>query len=53
MGDPGAGLALLGSELDGAVLSEAAVSDASWYQYPVHGVVSLLEGFHDFSGLPW
>ncbi|XP_039115196.1 ALBINO3-like protein 2, chloroplastic [Dioscorea cayenensis subsp. rotundata] len=53
VGDPGAGLALLGSELDGAVLSEAAVSDASWYQYPVHGVVSLLEGFHDFSGLPW
>ncbi|KAJ0974617.1 hypothetical protein J5N97_016582 [Dioscorea zingiberensis] len=51
--DAGAGTELLGSELDGAVFSEAAVGETSWYHYPVHAVVSLLDEFHDFSGLPW
>ena len=51
--DPGAGVELLGSGLDGAVVLEASGGDTSWYRYPVHAVVSLLDGFHDFSGLPW
>lgn len=39
--------------LDGlGILEEVSGNDSVWY-YPVLAVISVLDGYHEFSGLPW
>lgn len=39
--------------LDGSgILEEVSRNESVWY-YPVLSVISVLDGFHEFSGLPW
>lgn len=46
----GAELSSLGT--DGLGMMGEAVEESVWY-YPVHAVISLLDGYHDLTGLPW
>lgn len=38
--------------LDGPGMVEEVAGESVW-SYPMRAVISLLDGFHDFSGLPW
>ncbi|KAH0466764.1 hypothetical protein IEQ34_004002 [Dendrobium chrysotoxum] len=34
-------------------ISENVFGENTWYDYPIQAVVSMLDGFHDFTGFPW
>ncbi|KAG1331552.1 ALBINO3-like protein 2, chloroplastic [Cocos nucifera] len=48
--ETGVGFSSLGT--DGSRMMEEAVEESVWY-YPVHAVITLLDGYHDLTGLPW
>ncbi|XP_038976018.1 ALBINO3-like protein 2, chloroplastic isoform X2 [Phoenix dactylifera] len=48
--ETGAGISSLGS--DGSGMMEETVEESVWY-YPVLSVITLLDGYHDLTGLPW
>lgn len=32
---------------------EDVFGENTWYHYPIQAVILMLDGFHDFTGLPW
>lgn len=41
------------SSIASSQMSEVAFGENTWYHYPIQAVISMLDGFHDFTGLPW
>lgn len=46
------GVVLSSLGTDGSGMMEEAFEESVWY-YPVHYVITLLDGYHDLTGLPW
>ncbi|KAL0924672.1 hypothetical protein M5K25_005521 [Dendrobium thyrsiflorum] len=34
-------------------ISENVFGENTWYDYPIQAVISMLDGFHDFTAFPW